>query len=400
MDSQLNTKGSEIMIYVGIDVAKDKHDCYIVNSNGEIIKDVFTIKNNLSGFNELLDSIPNPSSENIKIGLEATGHYGINLISFLEKHYHHIVVFNPLQTNLFRKANTLRKNKTDKIDARLIALMLHSSDYNSYTDISYHLKDLKSLTRHRSRIVKQATKLKVSITRLVTIMFPELTSVIYSIHQKSTYALLKEFPSKSSITTAHLTKLSTLLNKASRGRYGKDKATQIREAARTSIGSDSRSLSFELVQTIRLITSLTEEISILDDEIKSLMLELESPIITVPGISFKLGSIILAEIGDIHRFDTPAQLQAFAGLEPSTHQSGNYLAPNSRMVKRGSTNLRWALLEAARLVSMRDSTFKAYYYKKKAEGKHHYVALSHTAKKLIRVLFHLLTTNVEFTAQA
>lgn len=400
MELQQLMKGCEIMIYVGIDIAKDKHDCYIVNSNGEVIKDVFTIKNNLIGFKELLDSIPKETSKSIKIGLEATGHYGINLISFLKDHYHNIVVFNPLQTNLFRKANTLRKNKTDKIDARLIALMLHSSDYNSYTDISYHLKDLKSLTRHRSRIVKQTTKLKVSLTRIITIMFPELTSVIYSIHQKSTYALLKEFPSRTSIADAHLTRLVTLLSKASRGKYGKNKAVEIRDAARNSIGSDSRSLSFELAQTIRLISNIDAEILTIDKEIKSMMIEIQSPILSVPGISFKLGSIILAEIGDIHRFDTPAQLQAFAGLEPSTHQSGKYLAPNSRMVKRGSTYLRWALLEAARLITMRDPTFKAYYYKKKAEGKHHYVALSHTAKKLIRVLFHLLTNEVKFTAQS
>lgn len=387
------------MIYVGIDIAKDKHDCYIVNSNGEVIKDVFTIKNNLAGFNELLNSIPDNTSGNIKIGLEATGHYGINLISFLEKHYHHIVVFNPLQTNLFRKANTLRKNKTDKIDARLIALMLHSSDYNSYTDISYHLKDLKSLTRHRSRIVRQTSKLKVSLTRIVTIMFPELTSVIYSIHQKSTYALLEEFPSRKAIADAHLTKLTTLLSKASRGKYGKDKALEIRDAARNSVGSDSRSRTFELTQIIRLLSTMETEILTIDNEIKSMMLEIQSPILTIPGISFRLGSVILAEIGDIHRFNTPAQLQAFAGLEPSTHQSGKYKAPNSRMVKRGSTHLRWALLEASRLVAMRDSTFKTYYQKKKSEGKHHYVALSHTAKKLIRVLFHLLSNEMEFNAQ-
>lgn len=387
------------MIYVGIDVAKHKHDCYIVNSDGEIIKDVFTISNDLTGFSQLLDSIPKVSSGQIKIGLEATGHYSINLLNFLKDHYHHIVVFNPLQTNLFRKAHTLRKNKTDKIDARFIALMLHSNDYNSYSDISYHLQDLKSLSRHRFRLKSQSSKLKISLTRLITIMFPELPSVVYSIHQKSTYTLLEQFPSKSEIAKAHLTTLINLLHKASKGKYSKDKAILIRDTARTSIGSDSRAISFELKQTLRLINSLQDEINSLDLEIKALMNEIQSPITSIPGISNTLGSMILSEIGDISRFDTPAQLQAFAGLEPSTHQSGNFTASNSRMVKRGSKYLRWALLEAARLIVMRDTTFKLYYQKKKAEGKHHYVAQSHVAKKLIRVIFHLLSNNLYFLPQ-
>ena len=387
------------MIYVGIDVAKHKHDCYIITSDGEIIEDVFTISNDLSGFTQLLNSIPNVSSENIKIGLEATGHYSINLLNFLKDRYHHIVVFNPLQTNLFRKAHTLRKNKTDKIDARFIALMLHSNDYNSYLDISYHLQDLKSLTRHRFRLKSQSSKLKVSLTRLITIMFPELTSFVYSIHQKSTYALLEHFPSTTEIANAHLTTLSNLLYKASKGKYSKEKALLIRDTARSSIGSDSRATSFELKQTLRLIKSIQDEINSLDSEIESIMNDLQSPITSIPGISNTLGSMILSEIGDISRFDMPSQIQAFAGLEPSTHQSGNFTASNSRMVKRGSKYLRWALLEAARLIVMRDTTFKLYYQKKKAEGKHHFVALSHVAKKLIRVIFHLLSNNLNFLPQ-
>jgi len=230
-------------------------------------------------------------------------------------------------------------------------------------------------------------------------MFPELPSVVYSIHQKSTYALLEQFSSKAEISNAHLTSLTNLLHKASKGRYSKDKAILIRDTARNSIGSDSRAISFELKQTLRLIRSLQDEVNSLDLEIESLMNEIQSPITSIPGVSNTLGSMILSEIGDISRFDTPAQLQAFAGLEPSTHQSGNFTASNSRMVKRGSKYLRWALLEAARLIAMRDTTFKLYYQKKKAEGKHHYVAQSHVAKKLIRVIFHLLSNNLNFVPQ-
>lgn len=387
------------MIYVGIDVAKDKHDCFIVSSEGEIIKDVFTFKNSVDGFKSFLAAIPDVPKDKIKVGIEATGHYSLNLMRFITDNQLPLVVLNPLQTNLFRKAQTLRKSKTDKIDAKLIAHMLHSGNFKTHSNLSYHLSELKSLTRHKSRIKENLSKYKISLHRILDIMFPELISAVYSINQKSTYALLKNFSSKEAIASAHLTKLTNTLKKNSRGKYGKEKALLIKRTAAKSIGSDSRALSFELSQTISFIELYTLEIAKIDTEIKIIMDELQSPILSIPGISYGLGSIILSEIGDIKRFDSPSKLLAFAGLEPSTYESGKFVATDMRMVKRGSPYLRWALLEAGRLISMRDNTFKTYYQKKKDEGKHHYVVLSHVAKKLIRVLHYLLTNNIEFTPQ-
>jgi transposase len=387
------------MIYIGIDVAKDKHDCFIVNSDGEVIKDVFTIPNTLDGFNTLLEAIPNVSKDKIKVGLEATGHYSLNLMRFIIDNQFPLIVLNPLQTNLFRKAHTLRKSKTDKIDAKLIALMLQSGNFKPHSDVSYHLRELKSLTRHKSRIKDNLAKYKISLHRILDIMFPELASVVYSLNQKSTYELLKAFPSKQAITSAHLTKLTNLLIKHSKGKYRKEKAILIKETAAKSIGTDSRAISFELSQTLSFIEVYSNEINKIDNEIKSIMDEIQSPILTIPGISYGLASVILAEIGDINRFDSPSKLLAFAGLEPSTYESGRFVATGMKMVKRGSSYLRWAILEAARLVAMRDPTFKEYYQKKKSEGKHHYVANSHVAKKLIRVIHHLLTNNLQFYPQ-
>jgi transposase len=387
------------MIYVGIDVAKEKHDCFIVSSEGEIIKDVFTFKNNSYGFKSLLAAIPDVPKDKIKVGIEATGHYSLNLMRFIIDNQLPLVVLNPLQTNLFRKAQTLRKSKTDKIDAKLIALMLQSDNFKPHSQLSYHLSELKSLTRHKSRIKENLSKYKISLHRILDIMFPELASVVYSINQKSTYALLKTFPSKEAIASAHLTKLTNTLKNNSKGKYGRAKALSIKEAATNSIGSDSRALSFELSQTIYFIELYADEISKIDQEIKTIMDELQSPILSIPGISYGLGSVILSEIGDINNFESPSKLLAFAGLEPSTFESGKFIAKDMRMVKRGSPHLRWAVLEAARLISMRDETFRAYYQKKKAEGKHHNVANSHVAKKLIRVIHHLLTNNIEFVPQ-
>lgn len=387
------------MFLVGIDVAKDKHDCFICDSDGNVLKDVFTFSNDREGFNLLLSFMPT-SSENVKVGLEATGHYSLNLINFLIDNGYSPVVFNPLQINLFRKAHTLRKTKTDKIDAKLIALMLSSSDAKPHLGLSYHVTELKSLTRYRSRLKDQLARLKISLARIIEIVFPELEDCVYSINQKSTMALLHEFPSKELIANAHLTRLTNVLKDNSRGKYSKDKALEIRNAAINSIGTSSDASSFELVQTIDMINFYSSKIDELDAKIKDIMIELESPILSIPGISYNLGSIILAEIVDINRFDTPAQLQAFAGLDPATHQSGKFIANGVSMVKRGSPYLRWAILNASRLIAMRDPCFKDYYQRKRNEGKHHFVALTHVAKKLVRVIFKLLKTNSQFIPQA
>lgn len=391
------------MIYIGIDVAKYKHDCCIVDSDGVIINDSLRISNTRKGFDMLYSNIisilPNKDISNVKIGLESTGHYSTNLQNFLYAKGFQLSILNPLATNLFRKAQTLRKTKTDKTDALVIAKMLFSDDTKSYSPVSYQIQELKSLTRHRYRLIGYRSKLKVSINRLIDIIFPELPNHVWSIHQSSSYALLSELSNPTEISNCHITKLTNLLQKASYGKYGKSKAIEIKEAAKTSIGTSTRSLSFELKQTIRLINSVQAEVDALDNQIKEVILEINSPIMSIPGISYTLASIILAEIGDIDRFSEPAKLLAFAGLDPSTYQSGKYNATHTPMVKRGSTYLRWAILTAARTVSMRDSTFSGYLAKKQSEGKHYYIAMSHVAKKLIRVIFYLLKNNTAFVPQ-
>lgn len=391
------------MLFVGIDVAKSKHDCCIIDSDGVLYTDSLRINNDKEGFDKLYNTIlsilDSSKVNNVKIGLESTGHYSNNITNYLHSKGFQISILNPLATNLFRKASTLRKTKTDKTDAKVIATMLLSDESKSYSPLSYQIQELKSLTRHRYRMVGYRSKLKISITRLLDIIFPELEGFIWSIHQNSSYALLLELPTPQEISSCHLTKLSTILKKASRGRYGKDKAIALKELASNSIGSSNRSTSFELQQTIRLVQSVQSEIDTLDKQIKIVVDELNTPLLTIPGISYTLASIMLAEIGEIERFSTPAKLLAFAGMEPSTYQSGKFTASRTPMVKRGSTYLRWAIMQATRLVSMRDATFSEYMNKKRSEGKHYSVAQSHVGKKLIRVIFYLLKNNVAFVPQ-
>lgn len=391
------------MLFVGIDVAKSKHDCCIIDSDGVIITDSLRITNSKEGFEILcytiLSALGSKNLSNVKIGLESTGHYSNNITNYLFSKGFQVTILNPLATNLFRKASTLRKTKTDKTDAKVIATMLFTDESKSYSPVSYQIQELKSLTRHRYRMIGYRSKLKISITRLIDIIFPELPSLVWSIHQNSCYSLLLECPSPTEIALCHLTKLSNLLSKASKGKYGKDMALALKALAANSIGATNRSLIFELQQTIRLIQSVQTEINELDNQIKLVVKELHSPLITIPGISYTLAAIILAEIGDIERFSTPAKLLAFAGMEPSTYQSGNYNASRTPMVKRGSTYLRWAAMQAARLVAMRDKTFSSYLAKKRSEGKHFNVAQSHVGKKLLRVIYYLMKNNTAFVPQ-
>ena len=228
-----------------------------------------------------------------------------------------------LRTNLYRKSLSLSKTKTDRVDARTIAHMLLSdAGLRPYTDTAYHNEELKSLTRYRFDKVKERAKLKSSVSRLVCILFTELEKVVPTLHMVSVYALLEEFPGAKQIAAAHLTRLKALLESASKGHYKRDMALEIRDAARNSIGSRMPAKSLELQHTIRLIRELDAEIAEIEEQIQSLMEELDSPITTIPGLGFRMSAMILAEVDDFTRFDSSDKLLAYAGMSPSTYQSG------------------------------------------------------------------------------
>ncbi len=383
------------MIYVGIDVAKDKHDCCILGSDGEILFSPFTIQNSLTGFDELYEKIGSLTSDltQIKVGLEATGHYHLNLLRSLLDNGLASFVINPLHTNLFRKGQSLRKTKTDKVDASSIAMMLLTDrTLKPYSGTSYHNEELKSLIRYRFDKVQERARLKSSVSRLVSILFPELEKLVPTLHMVSVYTLLSEYPGATFIAKVHLTRLKHLLHDASRGRYDRDMAITIRDAARSSIGTTTPAKALELKHTIRLIEILTQDIDDIKAAINKLMDKLVSPITTIPGITNRMGAMILAEVGDFSRFDNPDQIMAYAGLSPTTYQSGQLTSSYAHMEKRGSRYLCYALFNATQYVCIWDPTFKAYLAKKRSEGKHYYIAISHACKKLVRVIYKMQLT--------
>ena len=385
------------MIYVGIDVAKLNHFASAISSDGEELIKPFKFTNDADGFQLLsshLDSLPDDS---FIIGLESTAHYGDNLVRYLVNNGHKVCVINPIQTATLRK-NNIRKTKTDKVDTYIIAkaLMLQQS-HRFVTVDDINMMDLKALGRFRQKSLKQRTRLKIQLKAYVDETFPELQYFFKSgLHQKAVYALLKEAPSAKDVASMHLTHLAHLLECASHGHFKKETASQLRVLARKSVGSPDSALSIQVVHAIEQIELLDSQIDHVEAEMTDIMKYLDSVIMTIPGIGYINGGMILGEIGDIRRFPGPKQLLAFAGLDPSVYQSGNFQAKRTRMSKRGSKVLRYALINAAHNVVKNNSIFKAYYDAKMAEGRTHYNALGHCAGKLVRVIYKMLTDKVEF----
>ena len=391
------------MIIVAVDVAKDKHDCFITNTDGEVLFDPFVIRNDQNGFENLFEKIRSvtDSLRNVKVGLEATGHYHLNLLGYLLDKGFPTCLINPSQTSLFRKSLSFRKTKTDPVDARAIARLLMSDrTLQPYSLTSYQNEELKSLTRYRADKVRERAKLKSSFSRLVVILFPELEKLVPTLHMVTVYDLLHEFPGASHVASAHLTRLSHLILKASKGRYEKEEAVRIREAARHSIGSIFPAKSLELRHTIDHIRFLDDEINEIEAQIFSLLDKDPPKMLDIPGMGPRMAAVIVAEVGDFKRFSSPDKLLAYAGLSPTTCQSGQLTSTYAKMEKRGSRYLRYALFNAAKYICIWEPTFRAYFAKKRAEGKHYNVAISHAAKKLVRLIYHLETTGETYISIA
>ena len=387
------------MIFVGIDIAKLNHFASAISSDGEILMQPFKFTNDDGGFHLLASKLESLSlvSDSIIIGLESTAHYDDNLIRYLVASNFQVCVLNPIKTSSMRK-NNIRKTKTDKVDTYIIAKTLMMQD--SYRFVSFYDLDLmepKTLGRFRQKTVKQRTRLKIQLTSYVDQVFPELQYFFKSgLHQKSVYALLKEAPTPKAIASMHMTHLAHLLEVSSHGHFTKEMAKELRVLAQKSVGTSDSAISIQITHCIAQIELLDSQLKQIEAEMADIMKFNDSVLMTIPGIGYVNGGMILGEIGDIHRFSTPGKLLAFAGLDPSVYQSGNFQAKRTRMSKRGSRVLRYALMNAAHNVVKNNATFKAYYDAKMAEGRTHYNALGHCAGKLVRVIWKMLTDKAEF----
>ena len=381
------------MYFVGIDISKYKHDCFITTETGIVITQNLSFSNSKDGFSEfltLLQSLDN--SQEIRIGFEATGHYHLNLMLFLEENNFSFMEFNPALVKKFILTTTLRKTKTDKKDAIAITKYLMSVDYKPYPKQFYHKYALKSLTRRREAFVHQRSYFKVELTNILDIIFPEFKPFFNNSFSTTAIHILTNYPSAEAI--ANMNDYDSL-KKVSRGKFSYSKFLKLKEIATNTVGLDNEIYSFQLNGMLSLIDTMDKHISLVENKISEIVDFLKPRCLSIKGIGTILSASIVAEFGDFNRFKSADACLAFAGLEPSTIQSG-CAEHNGKMVKHGSPHLRAAIMNAAEYVFMHEPIFTVFYYKKRNEGKAHRVALSHVAKKLVRVIYKLETSNESF----
>lgn len=384
------------MIYIGIDIAKNSHFASAVNSDGEVLVNPFPFENSREGFNLFLSKFKNFQINDCLIGLESTGHYGDNLICFLFPKGFKIGLINPIQTDSLRSSN-IRKTKNDKIDTFLISKCIQLGNYSLLQEKDINIIKLRTLCRFRFDIIKSQTTLKTQLTGCLDLLFPELAKFFKgNLHIKTSYTLLSKYSSPKQISSVRIDTLTKLLSSASKGHFSYDEAVKLKNLAKESIGIDNPALEIQVQCIINQLALLKEQISSMDKKIKEIMDSINSTILTIPGISYTLGATILSEIGDIHRFNNPTKLLAYAGLDPSVRQSGNFNAMTTRISKRGSRHLRYAIHRASSLIIWNNDVFYEYYTTKRSKGKSHNNAVGHVSNKLVRVIFKLLTENIPF----
>ena len=385
------------MIYVGIDIASEKHDCCILGEHNKKLES-FSFSNTRDGFISLLAACKKYAEpEQTKIGLESTGIYGDNLRDFLRRNGYEIRTFNPLLIKKSIQATTLRKTKRDKSDASFLASYVARELPDPDPQISYHISELKSLTRARFSVVGACSKAKTQLKALLVQVFPEFHTAFSDVFGVAAIAILRKYPTAKKLSAARKTAVAKILSEASRHRLGEEKAAMLIDLAKNSVGCHSETKALEMQYYLDQIELNTAYIRRYEAAIREIMNEIDSPITTIPGIGLVLGAMILAELGDVTRFATPEKVLAFAGLDPSIYQSGKYTPASGTMVKRGSPQLRWALLMAARSTIVHNPNIAIYYQKKLSEGKHYNVICSHIAKKLVRILYSLLKKNTPYS---
>ena len=381
--------------YLGIDIAKHGHVLGSRYESGEQHGKAFAFANDEGGFASLLERFRElgAAPEESLVVMESTGHYWMALWEFLVAHGYEVAVVNPALTDAFRKADTLRKTKTDQVDAFLIAEYARFKRLGPTRVSPEGAEGLKQLTRYRHHVVTERTALKNRLASVADRIFPELAGLFSDRHSATARAILREYGTAARVAATDIRTLTRTVKSASRGRHGRAKAEEVKEAARRSVGTTfaAGALAFEARHIADLVSHMDDEIAELDGEIARLLdPEVGALLQSIPGIGPVCAATIAAEVGDPDRFDDPKKLVAYAGMDSTKFQSGKFDGDGQHMSKRGSAPLRNALMTAADRARMVDPYFGDYYDSLKARGKHHYVAVSGCARKLCGVILAVL----------
>ncbi|TRM13211.1 IS110 family transposase [Lentibacillus cibarius] len=387
------------MFYLGIDVGKRTHVASVMDDAGKIVLKGFSFPNSTEGGHSLLTRLRAISDDptHFLTGMEATGHYWLALFSFLDEADYFLHVINPIQTDGWRKGTEIRKRKTDIIDSVLIADLMRYGSFEDTTLANEEMFSLRQLTRYRAYLVGTAGDFKRKIIAVLDQVFPEYDTVFskVGVFGKASKAVLLEYATPEAFNDITAEALAETLRLASRNRVGLIKAESLKTAALDSFGIRfaQDAFTFQLRSMIEQLNFLETQIKQTEEEINQLMTSINSVIETIPGIGPITGATILGEIGDIRKFSNPKKLVAYAGIDASVSQSGQFDATHNVMSKRGSPYLRKALFQVAVVASRSDPILKAFYDKKRSEGKHHLTAIGAVSRKLCYIIHAILTNN-------
>ena len=376
-----------------IDIGKRNHVASLIDENAKNLFKAFSFSNTTDGANGLLEKLSvYTDCDNVEVGMEATDHYWLSIYSFLIEKGFTVHVVNPIQTDGWRKGTEIRKRKTDIIDSVLIADLIRYGDFDETSLSDEEMLSLRNLSRFRNYLVSSIGDLKRKVICVLDQVFPEYQSAFSNIFGETSKELLSHLQTADDFENISSEQLENVLEKVSFKGFAKNKITQISELAANSFGlkfyRDSFSLQLKLlIEQIRFIEA---QVSDVEAEIKTILQKIDSPITTIPGIGDINAAVILGEIGDISRFSNASKLAAYAGIDASVSQSGDYQSSNNRMSKRGSPYLRKALFQAALIAAFHDPVFSAFYQKKRSQGKHHLTAVGAVARKLCNTIFAVL----------
>lgn len=392
------------MLFVGIDIGKNNHVASMMDEYGKVVFKAFSFSNTTDGGNALFSKLSSYSSNpsDFEIGMEATGHYWLSVYSFLFEKGFLLHVINPIQTDGWRKGTEIRKRKNDTIDSVLIADLIRYGQFVQTRLADEDLFSLRTLTRFRTYLVESISDLKRKVVCVLDQIFPEYQSIFSDIFGKTSKEILLQFSSPIDFETISSESLAELLAQLSSQKIGAAKAEQLKAAASSSFGITfaKNSFTFQLKALIEQISFIENQVKETESEISNIMRKLDSPITTITGIGNVTGAAIISEIGDISKFDNPRKLVAFAGLDATVTQSGEFEASHNVMSKRGSPYLRKAIFQAALIASFHDPVLSVYYQKKKAEGKHHLTCVGAVARKMCNIIYAVLKNNQPYVPKA
>ena len=380
------------MYIVGIDIGKNHHEASIVSPEGKQIGRSLRFATTHKGADSLMSFIfKNIGNSPCVFGMEATGHYWYPIYSFLKAKGYTICVINPIQSDSLRKMY-IRQTKNDSIDSFLIAEVIRFGQFGTTSMADENILAMRQLCRYRDSVISSRTEIKLRIGTIMEQIFPEYEKQFSSLWVSTSMGILEKYLTPENIENAPIDELFEIIKDKSHNRLTKAKAISIKEAAADTFGIKiaQDAFSFQLKQLIDRMNFHDKQIEALDIEIMKYYEQFDCYLHTIPGIGIIGAATILAEIGDISRFKNSSSLIAFAGIDPTVRQSGEFNSTHNHMSKRGSPYLRHAIFLAATTCSFHNSPLNAYYKKKRDQGKHHLTATGAVARKLTTVIYAVL----------